>query len=298
MIFVGIDPGSITYAIAVVNELGELINYFEIPTDLIEKDAFRISKLIANYKPSAIALPSGHGLPFLRIRDIGDKQIFLLTLKDPFTRGPLREFLVSSKQFLSTFNAFTIPSAIELNSIPLEKKINAIDKGTADKVASAFFYRIYLRIKDFVLVELGRKFSAVLVVLNGKIIDGYGGTYLNSLNGEIAYLLHKYSSITKSTVYNIGNNLTLVKMIAEWYSNKYNIPIIVSGSSKDVMDIGNKYDFKFKESAIGSAYIANAYFGGSLYKYLEEGMLESSGTPISYVRLDEWKEVTSWIETL
>ncbi|TRM72998.1 DUF1464 domain-containing protein, partial [Sulfolobus sp. E5] len=158
MIFVGIDPGSITYAIAVVNELGELINYFEIPTDLIEKDAFRISKLIANYKPSAIALPSGHGLPFLRIRDIGDKQIFLLTLKDPFTRGPLREFLVSSKQFLSTFNAFTIPSAIELNSIPLEKKINAIDKGTADKVASAFFYRIYLRIKDFVLVELGRKF--------------------------------------------------------------------------------------------------------------------------------------------
>lgn len=298
MIYVGIDPGSETYAFAFVDEIGNLVKYFEIPTDLIEKDAVKISKMIADYRPVAIALPSGHGLPFYKIKDINNKEIFLLTLKDPNAKGPLRDFLIASKQYLATYNSFTIPSVIELESVSIDKKNNIIDKGTADKVASAFFYRVFFNMKNFVLIEAGRKFYAIIVVVDGKIIDGYGGTSLGFIDGEIAYLLHKYSKIDKSTVYNIGIKTELLQIISEWYSIKYDLPIIVSGYSKNSLKIGVKYDLKFKESAVGAAFIANAYFGGRLYHYLDEGMLESSGTPISYVRLREWNDVISWIEIL
>ena len=149
MIYVGIDPGSETYAFAFVDEIGNLVKYFEIPTDLIEKDAVKISKMIADYRPVAIALPSGHGLPFYKIKDINNKEIFLLTLKDPNAKGPLRDFLIASKQYLATYNSFTIPSVIELESVSIDKKNNIIDKGTADKVASAFFYRVFFTKLDY-----------------------------------------------------------------------------------------------------------------------------------------------------
>ncbi|QGA54981.1 DUF1464 domain-containing protein [Sulfolobus sp. E5-1-F] len=296
MIYVGIDPGSESYAFAFVDEIGNLVKYFEISTDLVEKNAIVLAKLIAGYRPIAVALPSGHGLPFYNIRDVNYREIFLLTLKDPLSHGPLRDFVLASKQYLALYNSFTLPSVIELDSISSEKKINIIDKGTADKVASAFFYRVYLKLDDFILVEMGRKFTAIVIVMNGKIVDGYGGTYLAGLDGEIAYLLHKYSRIDKSTIYNVGRNLDLVRIIVEWYSEKYKLPIIVSGYNKNFLGIGEKYDFKFKEAAVGAAFIANAYFGGTLRCYTN--MLESSGTPISFVRLKEWGEIISWIETL
>ncbi|BDB97112.1 acetate kinase [Saccharolobus caldissimus] len=298
MIFVGIDPGSETYAFAFINELGSIVKYFEIPSDLVEKDSMRLAKLISNYNPVAVALPSGHGLPFYNIKNINNKEIFLLTLKDPNESGPLRNFLLSAKQYLSLYNSFTIPSVIELNSVPIERKIDVIDMGTADKVCAAFFYRIYLNMKNFILVEMGRKFTAILIVIDGKIVNGYGGTYLSGLDGEVAYLLHKYSRIDKSTIYSINRNTELIRIIAEWYSIKYNLPIIVSGYSKDLLEFGIKYHFKFKEAAVGAAFIANAYFGGSLHHYTEEGMLESSLTSISFVRLRNWQEIISWIETL
>ncbi|MCH4814404.1 MAG: DUF1464 family protein [Saccharolobus sp.] len=296
MIYVGIDPGSESYAFAFVDEIGNLVKYFEIPTDLVEKNAIILAKLIAGYRPIAVTLPSGHGLPFYDIRNINYKEIFLLTLKDPLSHGPLRDFLLASKQYLSFYNSFTIPSVIELDSVSREKKTNTIDKGTADKVASAFFYRVYLKLDNFILVEMGRRFAAILIIINGKIVDGYGGTYLAGLDGEIAYLLHKYSRIDKSTIYSIGKNLDLVRIIVEWYSEKYKLPIIVSGYNKNSLGIGEKYDFKFKEAAVGAAFIANAYFGGILRHYIN--MLDSSGTPISFVRLREWEEIVSLIETL
>ncbi|ACP46254.1 Protein of unknown function DUF1464 [Sulfolobus islandicus Y.G.57.14] len=296
MIYIGIDPGSESYAFAFVDEMGNLVKYFEIPTDLVEKNAIILAKLIADYRPKAVALPSGHGLPFYNIRKIDNREIFLLTLKDPLSHGPLRDFLLASKQYLPLYNSFTIPSVIELDSVPHERKINVIDKGTADKVASAFFYRVYLKLDDFILVEMGRRFAAIVIVINGKIVDGYGGTYLSGLDGEIAYLLHKYSRIDKSTVYSVGRNLELVRIVVEWHSKKYKLPIIVSGYNKNSLEIGEKYEFKFKEAAVGAAFIANAYFGGILRHYIN--MLDSSGTPISFVRLKEWEEIISLIETL
>lgn len=300
MIFAGIDPGSGTYAISFVNEVGNVVYYKEIPSHLIPHYSLSLVREIEGRKPSLVALPSGHGLPLVKVREVTEDIIFLVTLADPEKEGSLRNFLRSSMFFK---NAYIIPGVIELDSVPVYRKLNVIDMGTADKVASAFFYRTYY--DSFVLIEAGTNFSSLLVVLDGKIIDGFGGTILpgpssaGSLDGEVAYLLHKYANITKEVIYNNGNwdrGKELLKIIAEWYSSKYEIPIIVSGKRKNELDIGKKFEFKFKESAVGSAYIANALGGGTYRKYLD--MLKSSGTPISYVRLKGWEGIISLIKTL
>ena len=300
MIFAGVDPGSGTYAISFVNEMGIVTYYKEIPTNLISHYSFSLIREIDRKRPQVIAVPSGHGLPFLNAKKISEKEIFLMALEDPNKEGPLRNFLRGSS-LLS--NAYTIPSVIELDSVPLYRKINVIDMGTADKVASAFFYRTYY--DSFVLVEVGTNFSSILVIIDGKITDGFGGTILPGpssagfFDGEVAYLLHKYAKITKDVIYSNGNwerGKEIIQIIAEWFSSKYEIPIIVSGKKKNELDFGKKFEFKFKEAAVGSAYIANALGGGIYRKYLD--MLKSSGTAISYVRLKGWEEIISLIRTL
>ncbi|EZQ03828.1 MULTISPECIES: DUF1464 family protein [Acidianus] len=299
MLFAGVDPGSESYAFAVCDELGRIVKYFEIPSDLILHDSFRLTKYLANFRPSLIALPSGHGLPFIKARDLNNREIFLLTLSNPEKEGNLREFLKSSK----ILPGITIPSVIELESVPEFRKINRIDMGTADKVSTAFFYRTMY--DNFVLVEMGRHFSAIIIVKDGKIIDGFGGTEVpgiispGSIDGEIVYLLQKYSKISKETIYNGSNKrraIEIIRIIAEWYSEKYKLKIIISGPSKDEISFGEKMNFKFKEAAVGASFIANAIGGGELRKFAD--MLNSSGEPINYVKLKGWEEVISWTKTL
>ncbi|BDC19128.1 DUF1464 family protein [Acidianus sp. HS-5] len=299
MLFAGVDPGSESYAITFVDELGRIVSYYEIPTDLVVHDSIRLVKLIRDKKPKIIALPSGHGLPFIKASKIGDYETFLLTLADPQKDGPLRSFLRSIK---IEDNAFTTPSVIELESVPEYRKINKIDMGTADKVASAFFYRTLF--DSFVLIEMGRHFSSIIVVENGKIIDGFGGTEIPGLispgciDGEVAYLLCKYSKITKDVIYSGGEekrSIEILRIIAEWYSEKLSVPIIVSGKAKDKVNFGVKIDIKYKEASVGSAFIANAIGGGIFRKY--SNMLNSSGTPLDYIRLKGWEEITSLIKT-
>lgn len=299
MIFAGIDPGSESYAIAFVDELGRLIKYYEIPTELIINGSISIVKYIADLRPKLVALPSGHGLPFYKISNIQDKEIFLLTLADPQKTGPLHNFIRAAR----VLNGVTLPSVVELESVPEYRKINIIDMGTADKLASTFFYRTFF--DSFVLVEAGRHFYSIIVVIDGKVIDGFGGTVIpgpvapGALDGEVAYLLSKYSKITKDTIYTNGNKkraIEIIKIISEWYSTKYDIPIIISGKDKYNIDFGEKFEFKFKESATGASYIANAICGGIYRKYID--MLKSSNIPISYVRLKGWEEIISLIKTL
>jgi predicted butyrate kinase (DUF1464 family) len=299
MIFAGVDPGSESYAIAYVDELGRLVKYYEIPTELIIIGSISIVKYIEDLRPKLVALPSGHGLPFYKISNIKDKEIFLLTLSDPKKSGPLHNFLRAAR----SINGVTIPSVVELESVPEYRKTNMIDMGTADKVASTFFYRTLF--DSFVLIEAGRHFYSIIVVINGKVVDGFGGSVIpgpisaGALDGEVAYLLSKYSKITKDTIYNDGNKkraIEIVKIISEWYSLKYNIPIIISGKGKYDIDFGEKFEFKFKESAVGASYIANALCGGIYRKFID--MLKSSNIPISYVRLKGWEEIISLTKTL
>ncbi|BCU68256.1 acetate kinase [Sulfolobales archaeon HS-7] len=300
MIFAGVDPGTDTWAFASVNEIGNLIDYFEIPAVLVEKDYVSLFNRLLRNKPKLIALPSGHGMPFLTCREIGNREIFFMTLKDPFETGPLRNFLIYARSFC---NVITIPGVKELLSISESKKRNLIDMGTADKVASAFFY--ITRFPGFVLVEMGRHFSAIIVVVDRKIVNGVGGSVLpglrsnGAIDGEIAYLLSKYSKISKESIYEGGNlerSIEVIESIASYYSRKHNVPIIISGPAKDVFPYGIKFQLPYKEAAVGAALIANAFGGGYYRKYMESVI--SAGNPLSYIDIKGWEKIVSLIETL
>ncbi|MEM0168304.1 MAG: DUF1464 family protein [Metallosphaera sp.] len=294
MIFAGVDPGSKTYGVAFVDEMGRLVKYEEFLTELVEKDAYVIVNYLLRYKPVLISLPSGHGLPFIRARNIGEFEIFLMTLSLS-KRGPLHEFLRASYKT----NGITIPSVIELNTVPLYRKKNTIDLGTADKVASAFFYRTLF--DSFVLVEAGSKFLSALVVINGIIVDGLGSSIIPGssgfVDGEAAYLISQYKPLTKSLIYCGGEferAIEIVEMFSGYYSKIYNIPIIVSGKRKHDVKFGLKFDFRFKEAAVGAAYIASAISGNRYKEYSD--MLNSSGTPVDYLSVKGWDEIISWIK--
>ena len=282
-LYVGFDPGTSSTAIAVVDENCRLIKYFEFPSHKVVKDAPELIRLVKSFKPKAIALPSGFGLPFKSGREITDQDIFLMALDSPKGEGPLRALL---KLAWTLENSFTVPGVIELDTVPEFRKYNVIDMGTADKVASAIFYMTLY--DSFVLVEMGSAFNAVVVVKDKRIIDGFGGTILpgpgslGSIDGEVAQLFGP--KLNKKVIYSPhvkDRYLELVRIVAEWYSREINAPIIVSGKRKEDFPVGIKHSFPFKEAAVGSAYIANAYGGGRCSYLLDS--LRARGTPLDYV---------------
>ncbi|MHA1673128.1 MAG: DUF1464 family protein, partial [Promethearchaeota archaeon] len=84
---------------------------------------------------------------------------------------------------------------------PQYRKFNVIDMGTADKVCSTIYglhslqksSQMALNDMNFILLEIGRGFSAMIAVEGGKIIDGIGGSNLlgiqslGKIDGELAY---------------------------------------------------------------------------------------------------------------
>ncbi|MGC9104931.1 MAG: DUF1464 family protein [Thermoprotei archaeon] len=288
MTFAGFDPGTVSTGLAVIDDNCRLLKYFEWPSFRFQKDVDEVIRLLKSFKPKAVALPSGFGLPFVKGRDLGREEIFLMALDDPDKDGPLRAFL---KRAWMIENSFTLPGVIELESVPEYRKANVVDMGTADKVASAAFYMTMY--DSFVLVEMGSAFTAVLAVKDRKIVDGFGGTILpgfgslGCIDGEVAQLAVK---IRKSDVYSPSDPrrvIEIARIFAEWYSRELGVPIIVSGKRKEDFPLGIKHSFPFKEAAVGAAIIANAYYG-SRCSYLMDS-LKARGTPIDHVRLQVWR---------
>ena len=108
------------------------------------------------------------------------------------------------------------PGVIHLTSVPVHRKINRVDMGTADKVcAAALAVReqaerrgCALNETAFVLLELGGAFTAAIAVEGGRIVDGIGGSSgplglraAGALDGEVAFLAGR---IVKSTIFGGG----------------------------------------------------------------------------------------------
>ena len=100
-----------------------------------------------------------------------------------------------------------LPGGFHLPTIPPHRKVNAIDLGTADKVAVAalalwFDGRELGRFDEstFAVVEIGSAFTAILVVENGRLVDASAGTRgpigirsRGAWDGEIAYWMSPLS---------------------------------------------------------------------------------------------------------
>jgi predicted butyrate kinase (DUF1464 family) len=108
-----------------------------------------------------------------------------------------------------------LPGGWHLPTIPAHRKVNAVDLGTADKVAVAAL-ALWFDARErgaperstFAVVEIGSAFTSVLIVQGGKLVDAAAGTRgpigIQSggfWDGEIA---HWRSPITKRDLFRGG----------------------------------------------------------------------------------------------
>jgi predicted butyrate kinase (DUF1464 family) len=165
--------------------------------------------------------PAGYGLPLVAAADVGERELALMVLKradEPEAGAGIAGMRSIVRSLLAAGVPLVFgPGAIHLPTVPVHRKWNRIDLGTADKVASAALgivdqaerLGIPFAQTRFLLLELGGGFSAALAVDGGRIVDGLGGSAGpigaragGALDGEAAYLIG--GALSKRTIFSGG----------------------------------------------------------------------------------------------
>jgi len=201
---VGCDPGTSSLDLVLfVN--GAVADQARLTPDELRDDPGRPLSILRGWAPlDLIAGPSGYGLPLVHARDATEADLDAMILVRPDERG----FDLGVAGFRGRLRALVesglpivfLPGGIHLPTIPRHRKANAIDLGTADKVAvAALALRRDLEghaldASTFAVAEIGSAFSAILVVERGRLVDASAGTRgpigLRSggaWDGEVAY---------------------------------------------------------------------------------------------------------------
>ncbi|NVM36633.1 MAG: DUF1464 family protein [Candidatus Lokiarchaeota archaeon] len=213
----GIDPGSKSWDFFGLED-NKIILDTSLPTKELISDpqkAITIIKSVENI--DLMVAPSGFGLPLKNVHELTEQDIFFTLLK--FEQKDKNK-LVGLGEVLRLIKAQNIPGIIvpgvkHLTTVPKYRKINKIDMGTADKICTVVTgirdqmerYKVSPKDTNFIMVEIGYGFTAVLAIENGQIIDGIGGSNImgfracGSLDGELAYLI---KTIHKKNIYKGG----------------------------------------------------------------------------------------------
>ena len=213
----GVDPGSLSWDFFALDD-DTIILDTSIPTKELIQDPQKAINIIRSVENIDLMVsPSGFGLPLKNVRDLTEKDIFFTLLK--FNQKD-KDKLIGLGEVLRLIKAQNIPGIIvpgvkHLPTIPRYRKINKIDMGTADKLCTAVTgirdqmerFNVAPKGTNFIMVEIGYGFTAVLAIENGQIIDGIGGSNImgfracGSLDGELAYLI---KNIRKKNIYKGG----------------------------------------------------------------------------------------------
>lgn len=294
MASLGIDYGTASWKLALIEGPRVLaLKQFEDWSQLEPA----LKEMGSHHSGLPMVLPSGFGIPVTRIQEVDDRDLFEMTLRrgDPTEKG-LGQFLQTLRA--SDFHAYCIPAVKLLPSVPIHRKVNRIDMGTADKLC-AVAYLLHrqlalgesLEAQHFLSLEVGETFKALIIVQGGRIVDGLGGTAghigpraRGAVDGELAYLY----SFDKAKVYSGGAFDTETRFgqyghDAFWeglekeivlYLNYYGLPrILVTGRRKEavIRRLGTRYPMELPleegegfEAALGAAILADGIAGGQL----------------------------------
>jgi predicted butyrate kinase (DUF1464 family) len=214
---IGIDPGTISIDLCGLDD-GTVFADTTLPTAEALADPAALIALLRSHEPLDMVVgPSGYGLPLTPARDLTDTDLKLAFLAPPGESGGIgglrslvRAMAASGLPVLLT------PAVIHLQSVPVHRKVNRVDMGTADKVcAVALAIREHAtrrqcepRDATFVLLELGGAFTAVVAVRGGRIVDGIAGSAgplgaraAGALDAEVAFLA---GTVSKRLVFEGG----------------------------------------------------------------------------------------------
>jgi len=209
MRILGIDPGTVSFDLCLLEDK-DIIFEDSIPSTVVAEKPEEFAEKCLGLDLDVMIAPSGMGLNNRKLPELTEKEIFELTLVREGEEVPVLEGM---KKFLAIvgqagFDIFFLPGVIQLPTVPPWRKINKIDMGTADKMCIAALSvetvsrkkRVPYSEINHIVVELGGGYNAVLVIENGRIINGIGGTlfpgpgFMNAgaMDGEIAYLLRGF----------------------------------------------------------------------------------------------------------
>lgn len=141
-----------------------------------------LDDLITLHPAVPIVLPSGFGVPVTRAEDILDRDIVEMTLQaGPPAADGLGKFLAEARR--RPLRAYCIPAVKLLPSVPPHRKLNRLDLGTSDALCAAAWAIHCLEATgrphaacDFVLLHTRTGATSLLVVREGRIMDGVGAT--------------------------------------------------------------------------------------------------------------------------
>jgi len=211
----GIDPGTKNFDLCCIeDDVDNVVLDESISSEVVAKEPSQVFNMIADAEADVIVGPSGYGLEFKHISQFTKEDMALTTLDKvgdvniPVLSG-LRKLLWMMKE--AGLNAYSAPGVVLLPTIPLHRKVNKIDMGTADKTCVTAFaiwdqareYGISYDETSLICVEMGFGYNAAMAVENGQIIDAVGGTIfpgpgyltLSQMDGELAYLLGEFSKL-------------------------------------------------------------------------------------------------------
>lgn len=214
---VGTDPGTSSLDLILLDD-GHVADQHRLdPVELLD-DPDVVALLLDGWSEGAaldlVAGPSGYGLPLVRGDAVTEADIDLMALTRPDERGR-DQGVLGFRSWVRAVLASGVPTVflpggVHLPTIPAHRKANAIDLGTADKVAVAALAirQDEGRSPSFAVVEVGSAFTAVLVLKDGAIVDASAGSRgpigLKSggaWDGEASYWL---SPLSKSDLFRGG----------------------------------------------------------------------------------------------
>ena len=282
----GVDPGSKSWDFFALKG-NEVILDTSIPSKEIVQEPQKVISLIRSIENlDLMVAPSGFGLPLKDVKDLTEKDIFFTLLKfekkDQKKLLGLGEILRLIKA--EPTKAVIVPGVKHLPTVPNYRKINKIDMGTADKLCTAVVgirdqietYQIKPEESNFIMVEIGYGFTAVLAIENGQIIDGIGGSNImgfracGSIDGELAYLIKR---IHKENIYKGG-----VASIAGYSDLSLKEITILAENDEQVKMALNAYISSVKKAVYG---ISSSF---SEKKKVKEVLLAGRGAELSYIR--------------
>lgn len=231
---IGMDPGSRSIDICGLCD-GKICYEKVIDTWEAARDPSKVLEALKGAgSADIIAAPSGYGVEPIKLADIPLEYFedfyytfILATTKEDIdaaiSKGVIGANIyhamaqISKEMRRAGMPAIFIPGVINLPTIPASRKINKVDMGTADKLAvvalgvheEAEEYGIPYSEVDYIHVEMGFGYNAVIGVKGGKVVSGIGGTLMpgpafltsGALDLEVAQAV---SRMDKSDVFTSG----------------------------------------------------------------------------------------------
>ncbi|MCL5110780.1 MAG: DUF1464 family protein [Chloroflexi bacterium] len=181
----GIDPGTMSFDFCLLAEDGSVLAETSIPSTEIMARPLRLVDVVRELRADIVVGPSGYGVPVCTLR-AADEAVLQRLLPADEGEVAVNEGIRSALRLLRQEGAPVVftPGVVHLPTVPEHRKLNRFDMGTADKLAVAFLALAERtrrqpgggQAQTFVLLEIGFGFTAAVAVVEGRVVDGIGGS--------------------------------------------------------------------------------------------------------------------------